>query len=83
MHHPPLKLNVMRLSTPRRSENPCRGAVCNVEFMHATHGLFNVAGEDMNLEVLRAPVTLSKGETVTFHRALLSTCTEQHLVDGK
>lgn len=35
--------------------------------MHVTHGLFNVAGEDMNLEVLRAPVTLGEGETITFH----------------
>lgn len=35
----------------------------------------------MNLEVLRAPVTLGEGKTVTFHRALLPSSTEQHLVD--
>lgn len=48
-----------------------------------THGLLDVTGEDMNLEVFGAPVTLGEGEAVTFNRTLLSTSTEQHLVDGK
>lgn len=51
--------------------------------MDATHSLLDVAGEDVNLEVLRTPVTLSKGEAVTFNRTLLPTSTEQHLVDRK
>lgn len=51
--------------------------------MDVTHGLLDMAGEDVNLEVFRAPVTLSKGEAVTFNRTLLSTSTEQHLVDRK
>lgn len=51
--------------------------------MYVTHGLFDVTGEDVNLEVLRAPVTLSEREAVTFYRTLLSTSTEQDLVDGK
>ncbi len=35
--------------------------------LYVTHSLFDVAGEDVNLEVLRAPVTLGEGKTVTFH----------------
>ena len=51
--------------------------------MQLTHGLFDVAGEDVDLEVLSAAVTLSEGETVTFHRTFFSTGTKQHLVDWK
>lgn len=37
----------------------------------------------MDLEFLRAPVTLGEGEAVTLHGALLAAGTEQNLVDGK
>lgn len=42
-----------------------------------------MAGEDVDLEFLRAPVTLREGEAVTLHWALLAAGTEQNLVDGK
>lgn len=42
-----------------------------------------MAGEDVDLEFLRAPVTLGEGEAVTLHGALLAAGTEQNLVDGK
>ena len=51
--------------------------------MCGTHGLFDVAGENMNLEVLRTSIALSEGKTVAFHGALATSSTEQHLVNGK
>lgn len=67
----------------RHKRKPCWATDCNVEYQEVTHGLYDVAGEDVDLEVLGAPVTLSEGETVAFHRTLSSTSTEQHLVDGE
>jgi len=37
----------------------------------------------VDLEVLGAPVALGEGETITFHRTLVSSSAEQDLVDGK
>ena len=48
-----------------------------------THSLFDVTGEHVDLEVLRAPVTLSEGEAVGLHRTLFAPSTEQNLVDGE
>lgn len=56
---------------------------CNALWTDYTHCFLDVAGEDVDLEILGAPVTLREREAVTFHRALLATGTEQHLVDGK
>lgn len=38
-----------------------------MDSMYVTHGFFDVAGEDVDLEVLGTSVTLGEGETVTFH----------------
>lgn len=45
--------------------------------------LLDVAGEDVNLEVFRAPITLSEAKAVTFHRSVPSTSTKQDLVYGE
>lgn len=57
--------------------------VCNLYSTDLTHGFFDVAGENVDLEFLGAPVTLREGEAVAFYGALLAPGTEQHLVDGK
>lgn len=58
-------------------------AVCNLSSTDFTHGFLDVAGEDVDLEFLGAPVALREGEAVTFHWALLAAGTEQNLVNGK
>lgn len=58
-------------------------SVCAVQVSCVTHGLFDVAGEDVNLEVLWAAVALSEGKTVTFHRVFPASSAEQHFVDGE
>lgn len=53
------------------------------ESVDAAHSFFNLAGEDVDLKVLRTSVTLGEGETVTVHSSLSSTSAEQHLVNGE
>ncbi len=42
-----------------------------------------MAGEDVDLKVLRAAVALGEGKAVALNRSLASSGTKQHLVDGK
>ena len=48
-----------------------------------THGFLDVAGEHVDLEVLRAAVALREGEAVALQEALAAAGAEQHLVDGE
>lgn len=58
-------------------------AVSKKHYLNGTYSLLDMAWEDVNLEVLWAPVALSEWETVTFHWALLPSSAEEHFVDGK
>lgn len=51
--------------------------------MFAAHSFLDVAGENVDLEVLRTSVTLGERETVTFYGAVSSSSAEQHLVEGE
>jgi hypothetical protein len=48
-----------------------------------THSFLDMAGEDVDLKILRATVALSEGEAVALDGALATPGAEQHLVDGE